>query len=131
MEEANTLSGGSAIATNQVLYNLQRRGIEWNLLPWCRQHRIPIMAYSPVDQGRLLQNRTLKAIAQEKAVTPAQVAIAWLLHQDHVIVIPKASDGTHVKENRAALDLKLSLEDLKALDVAFPPPTKAVALEML
>ncbi|MBD2465787.1 aldo/keto reductase [Oscillatoria sp. FACHB-1407] len=131
MEEANTLPGGEAIATNQVLYNLQRRGIEWNLLPWCQQHQIPVMAYSPVEQGRLLQNRTLKAIAQEKGVTAAQVAIAWLLHQENVIVIPKASNVTHVKENRAALDLKLSPDDLQALDRAFPPPVKPVALEML
>ena len=131
MEKASALPGGAAITTNQVLYNLMRRGIEWNLLPWCRQQGIPIMAYSPVEQGRLLKNRALQEIAQRREVTSAQVAIAWLLHQDDVIVIPKASSTAHVDQNRAALDLKLSTDDLKALDAAFPPPAKRVALEML
>ncbi|HEY9639979.1 MAG TPA: aldo/keto reductase [Coleofasciculaceae cyanobacterium] len=131
MEEASQLQGGQAIATNQVLYNLMRRGIEWDLLPWCRQQGLPIMAYSPIEQGRLLRHRTLQAIAQDRGVTAAQVAIAWLLHQDNVIVIPKSSQIDHVEQNRAALDLKLSAEELAILDVAFPPPTQAVALEML
>ena len=131
MEEANHLKGGNAIATNQVLYNLTRRGIEWNLLPWCRQRNIPIMAYSPIEQGRLLNNRTLKAIAQARGITAAQVAIAWLLHQEGVIVIPKSSRIDHVEQNRAALDLELSAEELATLDTAFPPPAKPVPLEML
>jgi diketogulonate reductase-like aldo/keto reductase len=131
MKEASALLGGTSIATNQVLYNLMRRGVEWDLLPWCRQHGIPIMAYSPVEQGRLLKNRTLQAIAQQRGVTPAQVAIAWLLHQDNVIVIPKASTIAHVEQNCAALDLQLTLNDLNALDAAFPPPSKRAALEML
>lgn len=131
MEEASQLKGGKAIATNQVLYNLMRRGIEWNLLPWCRQQGIPIMAYSPIEQGRLLNNRTLKAIAQQRGVTAAQVALAWLLHQENIIVIPKSSRIDHVEQNYAALDLKLSTEELAALDVAFPPPAKPVPLEML
>ncbi len=131
MEEATHLKGGNEIATNQVLYNLMRRGIEWNLLPWCRQRSIPIMAYSPIEQGRLLNNRTLKAIAQERGVTAAQVAIAWLLHQDDVIVIPKSSRIDHVEQNRVALDLKLSAEELATLDAAFLPPAKPVPLEML
>jgi diketogulonate reductase-like aldo/keto reductase len=131
MEEASQLEGGNAIATNQVLYNLMRRGIEWNLLPWCRQRSIPIMAYSPIEQGRLLNNRTLKTIAQERGVTAAQVAIAWLLHQENVIVIPKSSRIDHVEQNYAALDLKLSAEELAALDAAFPPPSKPVPLQML
>jgi diketogulonate reductase-like aldo/keto reductase len=131
MEEANHLKGGNAIATNQVLYNLTRRGIEWNLLPWCRQRNIPIMAYSPIEQGRLLNNRTLKAIAQARGITAAQVAIAWLLHQEGVIVIPKSSRLDHVEQNRAALDLELSAEELVTLDTAFPPPAKPVPLEML
>jgi diketogulonate reductase-like aldo/keto reductase len=108
-----------------------RRGIEWNLLPWCRQQGIPIMAYSPIEQGRLLNNRTLKMIAQEREVTAAQVAIAWLLHQDNVIVIPKSSRIDHVEQNYAALNLKLSAEELATLDAAFPAPTKPVSLEML
>ncbi|MEP0787498.1 MULTISPECIES: aldo/keto reductase [Cyanophyceae] len=131
MEEASQMEDGNAIATNQVLYNLMRRGIEWNLLPWCRQRSIPIMAYSPIEQGRLLNNGTLKAIAQEREVTAAQVAIAWLLHQENVIVIPKSSRIDHVEQNYAALDLKLSADELASLDAAFPPPTKPVSLEML
>jgi diketogulonate reductase-like aldo/keto reductase len=131
MEEAIGLKDGKGIATNQVLYNLMRRGIEWNLLPWCQQRGIPIMAYSPIEQGRLLNNGTLKMIAQERGVTAAQVAIAWLLHQENVIVIPKSSRIDHVEQNYAALNLKLSAEELAALDAAFPPPTKLVPLEML
>ncbi|MBD1852019.1 aldo/keto reductase [Leptolyngbya sp. ST-U4] len=131
MQEARSLPGGESIATNQVLYNLMRRGIEWDLLPWCQQHGVPIMAYSPVEQGRLLKNRQLAAIAERLGVTSAQVAIAWLLHQDNVIVIPKASDLAHVEQNRAALDLRLSAADLHELDALFPPPSRPVALEML
>jgi diketogulonate reductase-like aldo/keto reductase len=131
MEEASTLAGGKAIATNQVLYNLMRRGIELNLLPWCRQRQIPVMAYSPVEQGRLLRNRTLQEMAQQRSVSAAQLAIAWLLHQENVIVIPKSSSIAHVEENRAALDLKLSAAELAALDAAFPPPRQPVPLEML
>ena len=131
MEEASTLAGGKAIATNQVLYNLMRRGIELNLLPWCRQRQIPVMAYSPVEQGRLLRNRTLQEIAQQRSVSAAQLAIAWLLHQENVIVIPKSSSIAHVEENRAALDLKLSAAELVALNTAFPPPRQPVPLEML
>ena len=89
------------------------------------------MAYSPLEQGRLLRNRTLKTIAQQRSVTEAQIAIAWLLHQENVIVIPKSSHITHVDQNRAALDLKLSDEELAALDLEFPHPTKPVPLEML
>jgi len=131
MVEATSLKSGQGIVTNQVLYNLTRRGVEWNLLPWCRQRTIPIMAYSPIEQGRFLNHHTLKAIAQERGVTAAQVAIAWLLHQDSVIVIPKSSRIDHVEQNYAALELKLSTEELAALNAAFPPPTRSVPLEML
>lgn len=131
MEEAMSLAGGDAIATNQVLYNLMRRGVEWDLLPWCRQHNLPIMAYSPVEQGRLLKQPALRTIAQQRNVTPAQIAIAWLLHQQDVIVIPKASSITHVEQNRGAADLQLTTDELEALDVAFPPPAKPTPLEML
>ncbi len=131
MQEVSQLKGGKGIVTNQVLYNLMRRGIEWNLLPWCRQQNIPIMAYSPIEQGRLLNNKTIKAIAQQRGVTAAIVAIAWLLHQEDIIVIPKSSRIDHVEQNYAAKDLKLSAEELAALNVAFPPPTKPVSLEML
>jgi diketogulonate reductase-like aldo/keto reductase len=131
MQEAIQLPGGQQIVTNQVLYNLARRSIEWDLLPWCRQRQIPIMAYSPIEQGRLLNQRTLQQIARQRGVTTAQVAIAWLLHQEGVIVIPKAGQIEHVKQNCAALDLKLSPEELAALDAAFPPPTQPAALEVL
>lgn len=131
MQEATQLAGGNAIAVNQVLYNLRRRGIELNLLPWCQQRGIPIMAYSPVEQGRLLQNRSLQQMAQERGVTAAQLAIAWLLHQQNVIVIPKASSIAHIEENYAALNLTLSTAELAALDATFPPPRHPVPLETL
>lgn len=131
MEEAVHLEEGKAIATNQVLYNLTRRGVERNLLPWCQQRQIPIMAYSPIEQGRVLNNRALKTMAQERGVTPAQIAIAWLLHQDEVIVIPKSSRIEHVAQNYAALNLTLSREELAALDAAFPAPARTIRLAML
>ncbi len=131
MEEGFTLKDGGMIATNQVLYNLSRRGVEWDLLPWCRQHRIPVMAYSPVEQGRLLKNQALQAIAQQQGVTTAQIAITWLLQQEQVIVIPKSSSIKHIEQNYAAFNLELSVADLKALDAAFPPPSQRVSLEML
>ncbi|NEQ33570.1 MAG: aldo/keto reductase, partial [Leptolyngbya sp. SIO4C5] len=131
MKEAFALPGGKAIAVNQVLYNLSRRGIEWDLLPWCRQQKIPVMAYSPVEQGRLLRQRSLKEIAKQKGVSPAQIAIAWLLHQDDVVVIPKASSLDHIEENLAALNIQLSPADLQVLDQVFPAPTRPVSLQML
>mgnify|MGYP002784420237 CR=1 FL=1 len=131
MEEATQVNGGNAITTNQVLYNLMRRGIEWNLLPWCRQRMIPIMAYSPIEQGRLLNHRSLQAIAKARGVTTAQVAIAWLLHQEEIIVIPKSSRIEHIKQNFAALDLTLNADELATLNTAFPPPTKPMPLAML
>jgi len=131
LEAWSKCPGGSGVATNQVLYNLARRGIEWDLLPWCRKRRIPVMAYSPVDQGRLLGKRPLKQLAARRGVTPAQVALAWLLHQDGIVAIPKAARPEHVRENRAALDLELTPEELKELDRAFPPPAAPTPLQML
>lgn len=131
MQEAWRLSGGQAIATNQVLYNLMRRGVEWDVLPWCRQHQVPIMAYSPIEQGRLLQKPALKAIAEQRGVSTAQVAIAWLLHQPDVIVIPKASRMEHIDENLAALNLTLTSAELDALDAAFPSPQGPMPLAVL
>jgi diketogulonate reductase-like aldo/keto reductase len=125
------LPGGNPVATNQVLYNLARRGVEWDLLPWCRKHKIPVMAYSPIDQGGLLSKRVLKQIAARRGVTPAQVALAWVLHQEGVVAIPKAAHPEHVRENRAALELALTPEELGEVDRAFPPPTSPHALEML
>ena len=123
--------GGTAVETNQVLYNLTRRGIEYDLLPWCQQRNLPIMAYSPIEQGRLLGNAALKSIATRHGATPAQIALAWLLRQDGVIAIPKAVSSEHVRENRAALDLQLTTQDLADLDRAFPPPTRPQPLEMI
>lgn len=131
MEEAGNLSGGNEIATNQVLYNLTRRGIEWDLIPWCNERRIPIMAYSPIERGRLIDHPALQLIASKHSATPAQVALAWVLHQKGVVAIPKASHPEHVIENRQALELKLSKDDLKELDQAFPPPARKISLEMI
>jgi len=131
MEELSALDAGTNCATNQVLYNLARRGIEFSLLPWSREHRMPIMAYSPVDQGKILGNAALKKIAAERGVSTARVALAWLARQDGIIVIPKAADPAHVRDNRAALDLDLSADELAALDRAFPAPKRAKPLEML
>jgi diketogulonate reductase-like aldo/keto reductase len=131
MEELAALSGGAAVATNQVLYNLARRGVEADLVPWCRERGIPIMAYSPVEQGRILRDRTLARVAERNDATPAQVALAWLLRQDDMMVIPKATSLDHVRENRAALDLQLGEADLAELARAFPPPRGARPLEVL
>jgi diketogulonate reductase-like aldo/keto reductase len=131
MNEMSGLKRGAAPAANQVLYNLMRRGIEYDLVPWCQAHGIPIMAYSPVEQGRLLKNRTLKRVADRLAVTPAQLALGWVLRQANVVAIPKAGSPQHVRENRAAVELRLTAEDLAELDQAFLPPGKAKPLEMI
>ncbi|MCW0235075.1 MAG: aldo/keto reductase [Ferrovibrio sp.] len=131
MAELSRDPRGTACATNQVLYNLTRRGIEFDLLPWQRQQQQPVMAYSPIEQGRLARHKALQAISQKHAATPAQIALAWLLRQDNVISIPKATAEQHVRDNHAALDLMLTAEDLVALDAAFPPPKKARPLEMI
>jgi len=131
MDELADLAGGSKVTTNQVLYNLTRRGIEYDLLPWCRERQIPIMAYSPIEQGRLLKEAALKKIASRHGVTPSQVALAWVLRHDDVIAIPKAGKSKHVRENHGALALRLSKQDLAELDDAFPPPTKKIPLETI
>lgn len=124
-------AGGQGCATDQVLYNLTRRGPEFDLLPYLRSHRMPSMAYSPVEQGRLKKHAGLEAVAQRHGVSQIQVALAWVLHQDGVIAIPKAGTRAHVEENAAALDLVLSNEDLVELDQSFPPPKKKRSLEMI
>jgi diketogulonate reductase-like aldo/keto reductase len=133
MEEATALPGGDEIVTDQVLYNLRHRGIEWDLLPWCRERGIPIMAYSPIEhsareQQGMLDHPRLRLVAARHHATPAQIALAWLLQREDITVIPKASHMAHVRENRAALDLKLTNEDLMELDRAFPPPRRKMLL---
>ncbi|WP_439551546.1 aldo/keto reductase [Falsiroseomonas sp.] len=119
-------------ATDQVLWNLEARGVEFDLLPFCAGRGMPVMAYSPVGQGgALLRNAALKAIAARHGVTPAQVALAFVLARPGVIAIPKAADPAHVRQNAAARDLRLAAEDLAALDQAFPPPRRKRALAML
>ncbi len=122
--------GGEKIITNQVLYNLHHRGIEWDLLPWCREHHIPVMAYSPLNQGRL-NSDVLKQIALDHNVSHFQIALAWLLEQDGIVVIPKAADKDHIDQNHAALDIQLSYQEIQQINAAFPPPECAVPLEML
>jgi diketogulonate reductase-like aldo/keto reductase len=124
MQELMRLAVGRLVAANEVMYNLNRRGIEYDLMPWCRRRHLPIIAYSPLDEGRLVRSPKLKAIAERLGATPAQVALAWLVRKKGVIAIPKAAHEARVRENRAALELRLGRKDLAALDRAFPPPRK-------
>lgn len=122
MAELRRLDGGDACATNQVLYHLGERGIEWELIPRCREHRTPIMAYSPLGQGEVLLEPAVESIAEKHGIAPATVALAWVLRQEGMIAIPKAANLEHVKANAAALGLALDAADLEALDAAFPAP---------
>jgi aldehyde reductase len=131
MQELWTLPGGAATATDQVLYNLVRRGIEWDLLPWLRERSVPLMAYSPIEHGDLAGNRKLADFAGRHGMTLVQAALAWLLAKDDVIVIPKTSRRERLKENLSALDVNLTPPQLAELDRLFPPPTRAQPLEML
>ena len=131
MRELFSLSGGEAVATNQLLYNLTRRGIEWDLLPWLRDKRIPVMAYSPIEQARLLSNPKLVDFTTRHGMSPAQAALAWLMAKGDVIAIPKTGRRERVKENIGALGHDLTAEQLGELDSLFPPPKKATPLEML
>ena len=131
MEELASTPGGNRVVTNQVLYNLSRRGIEWDLLPWCAAHRIPVMAYSPIEQAALLREPRLRELAVHINRSPAQLALAWILSRDDVIAIPKAGNCAHVDENFAALDCPLDAGVLAQLDQIFPPPQQARPLEML
>ena len=131
MQEMWSAPNGAAVATNQLLYNLVRRGIEWDLLPWLRERRIPIMAYSPIEQAKLTRHPKLVDFARRNAMTPAQAGLAWLLTHDDVIVIPKTARRDRLKENIAALDQPLTPTQLAELDRLFPPPTGPRPLEML
>jgi diketogulonate reductase-like aldo/keto reductase len=131
MEELFGVPDGGNVATNQVLYNLARRGIEFDLLPWCQSHGIPLMAYSPIEQGRLLQHPDVIRIAKAYQATPAQVALAFVLERDGVIAIPKTSNAARARENRETVSLEISEEDWATLDAAFPPPAGKKPLDML
>jgi diketogulonate reductase-like aldo/keto reductase len=131
MQELWLAPGGTAVATNQVLYNLGRRGIEWDLLPWCREKRVPIMAYSPIEQAKLILDKKLSDFGRLHGMTPAQVALAWLLANDDIIVIPKTGRRERLKENLGALDHPLTTAQLAELDRLFPPPKGPRPLEML
>jgi diketogulonate reductase-like aldo/keto reductase len=131
MIELSGVPGGDEVQTNQILYNLTRRGPEYALLPWLAQHGIPTMAYSPIEQGRLLECPALQPIAQRHNATPAQVALAWVLQHDGVNAIPRARTLSHVRQNAAARDIELTRNDLQILNRAFQPPTRPRPLEVL
>lgn len=131
MQELLQVPGGNNCAANQVLYNLSRRGIEYDLLPWCQEHGIAVMAYSPIEQGALLHQPDLIRIAKAYQATPAQVALAFILERDGVIAIPKTGNVARVEENCGAVDLDISDEDWAKLDRSFPPPVTKQPLEML
>ncbi|HDR9807927.1 TPA: aldo/keto reductase [Burkholderia cenocepacia] len=131
MAELVDEAGGGACATNQILYNIARRGPEFDLLPWLADHRIPAMAYSPVDHGRLPKRSPLDEIARLRGVSVMRVALAWVLAQPGVFAIPKASRIEHVRDNRAALDVVFSDDERAQLDAYFRPPRSKRALEML
>ena len=129
MEELMQLASGAGVATNQVIYSLRRRGIEYDLIPWQEKRKIPIMAYSPLDQGRLLSSHDIKAVADRHKATVAQVALAWVMRNANVFTVPKAGSEAHVRDNHAALSIKLTKDDLAQLDRAFPPPQQKRPLE--
>lgn len=131
MDELLGVPNGGNVAANQVLYNLARRGIEYDLLPWCQERSIPIMAYSPIEQGRLTHHPDLIRIAKTYQATPAQITLAFLLDRDGVIAIPKSSNPQRIEENRGSVDLDITDEDWAVLDAAFPPPSRKKSLEML
>jgi diketogulonate reductase-like aldo/keto reductase len=130
MEEIAALGGGAHCASNQVLYNLATRGIEQALIPWCKQRKVSVMAYTPLEPARLGRNKALAEIAKQLGVPPLTLALAWVIRLPGVVTIPKATAPEHVRENRAALDLKLDAATLAALDKAFLPPKGRPSLEM-
>jgi len=131
MRELFAFAEGRRCVTNQVLYHLGERGIEWELLPWLRERRIPVMAYSPLGQGSLLRKPKLAAIARRLGTTPAQIALRWLLRSPDIVAIPESADLEHVRANREAASVRLDPATLDAVDAAFPPPTGPTALAVI
>ncbi|MGV3548746.1 aldo/keto reductase [Rhizobium sp.] len=131
MEELFSVPSGKNCATNQILFNLARRGPDYDLVPWCRQRNIPIMAYSPIEQGRLASDPTLIRMAKAYQATPAQLALAWLVRKGNVIAIPKTSSAHRAEENRNFTSLDVSDADWATIDAAFPAPKRKMPLEMI
>jgi aldehyde reductase len=131
MEALWSVPGGREAQTDQLLYNLARRGIEFDLVPWLRRRRIPVMAYSPIEQARLVRNAKLAEFARRHGMAPAQAALAWLLAHDDVIVIPKTSRRERLQQNVGALDIRLTTAQREELDRLFPPPAGPQPLEIL
>ncbi len=131
MEHFFDITGGNTCVANEVLYNLARRGTEYDLLPWCQQKHIALIAYSPIEQGRLLGHPILEEIARSHDASPIQIALAWVLRQPGVLAIPKAASVKHVEENSQCLSITLTAEDLKRLDHVFPAPVRKRRLEMI
>src|SRR5712671_1760189 len=131
LQQLERIPGGEAVATDQVLYNISRRGIEYDLLPRCRDRGVTVMAYSPIEQGRILGNSAVQRIATRHHATPAQIALAWVVRQDGVVAIPRSSSTAHVRENCGAVGITLSRRDLEEIDSAFPPPKEPQSLEMI
>jgi diketogulonate reductase-like aldo/keto reductase len=131
MKELVQIADGARCATNQVLYNVTRRGPEFDLIPWMAQHQMPLMAYSPIEQGRLPRSGALQAIATKHEASPFQIALAWLRQQPGVIAIPKAGSPDHVRDNHQALQIRLDPDDLQVINAEFPPPARKRPLEMI
>jgi diketogulonate reductase-like aldo/keto reductase len=131
LHELIELEEGTNCASNQVLYNVSRRGPEFDLMSWMAEHRMPLMAYSPIEQGRLPKSGALQTIAARHGASPYQIALAWLVQRPGVIAIPKAGRPEHVSENHRALSIELDTEDLRRIDAEFPPPARKRPLEMI
>lgn len=128
MEHIVSLPNGKDCAANQVLYNMKNRGIEFDLIPWSKRHNIPIMAYTPLGEGRLRVNRTLAEIAQKHNASATQIMLAWVIRNPGIIAIPKASNIAHVEENFHSLSISLTEDDMRDIDSAFPAPTHKIHL---
>lgn len=131
LQELDAVTGGGQVASNQILYNVSRRGIEFDLLPLARERELMVMAYTPIEPNRILGNAVLREIAARHAATPAQIALAWAIRESGVVAIPRTGSPDHVRENAAALDIELTARDLEEIDGAFPPPKKKCSLEMI